>query len=682
MGVVSSGWGRFAAAHPARRRPRHRAATHVLLFAACLDAGAVDQAGVCLRQLCAPLSSSKKGPQMPAASADPAARRRRPSRRVRGERVDQTRLGVTRGGPDDGSKDAPGAARQGGRGGARRARRRGGTRARADAAAAAAARDASSSLEDGERAAAAHGAVVAEAAEAAAWMHASLVSCGACRGGAAAARVRFGEPELFGGGRLRDESASSERDDDARRRREPSSAGVLAVAASSRSAPSRRSSRRARPTSRRRAPRRGVNETLGAAPWRCGPLGAGSDARAARRPARRRALFARRRWSWRRARRRPGRAPRARATARGAPIGDVADGRRSEADDPTRIALRGARPAIIRTARPGCAAGWMRFPRAAPRARRAASGRVSVERRRAGVDAEARAYGGGAWGCAMACAARLPRAARVSHDELSPFSRATGRRQPAAGVGADVRAARHALASCAAATVRWLAELIARLPASRSRVRYPAGSRGSSRGGTRARRDGRRTRVRRDPPRGGLDRRDRRRRRLRLARRAGRGDAPPRRGPAGVCVRVDRRRRRQALRRRRRFPRRRPPRPPSSRRRPDAGISPPPPRDSSRGSSTTTTAAPSRISPRRSSSRTSPRRRRNFRRRAPPAPPRARAPGIVAATVRANMAHRHRAPRAARAGAPDPDPDGCEATSTSASAAVGRASRLSALAPS
>ena len=46
----------------------------VLLFAACLDAGAVDQAGVCLRQLCAPLSSSKKGPQMPAASADPAAR--------------------------------------------------------------------------------------------------------------------------------------------------------------------------------------------------------------------------------------------------------------------------------------------------------------------------------------------------------------------------------------------------------------------------------------------------------------------------------------------------------------------------------------------------------------------------------------------------------------------------------
>ena len=32
------------------------------------------------------------------------------------------------------------------------------------------------------------------------------------------------------------------------------------------------------------------------------------------------------------------------------------------------------------------------------------------------------------------------------------------------GVGADLRAARHALASCAAGTVRWLVDLIARLP--------------------------------------------------------------------------------------------------------------------------------------------------------------------------------------------------------------------------
>ena len=70
-------------------------------------------------------------------------------------------------------------------------------------------------LEDGERVAAADGVVVAEAAETAAWMHAVLVSCGACRRGDATAQVRFYEPELFGDRMLRDESSSSERDDDA-----------------------------------------------------------------------------------------------------------------------------------------------------------------------------------------------------------------------------------------------------------------------------------------------------------------------------------------------------------------------------------------------------------------------------------------------------------------------------------
>ena len=49
---------------------RHRAALHVHLVAACLNAGLADQAGMCLRQLCGALN----GTYLPAAAVDPAPR--------------------------------------------------------------------------------------------------------------------------------------------------------------------------------------------------------------------------------------------------------------------------------------------------------------------------------------------------------------------------------------------------------------------------------------------------------------------------------------------------------------------------------------------------------------------------------------------------------------------------------
>ena len=464
------GWGSFRAAGGASLRLtplaadlRHRAATHVLLFAACLDAGAVDQAGVCLRQLCAPLSCSNKGSNcaLPAASADPAAR----AVAVRavgcgGGRVDQTRLVVERGGSPPGSENAPGAARQGGRGGARGARRRGGSRA---------GRTppppppfaSSSSLEDGESGR------VAAARTGRWWRRRRRRRRGCTRRWCRAARargrrrragalLRAGAVSRRGGRRRR----PPKRNDDARVDDERYSAGCWR---------SRLFAQRAlaallapgRPTSRRRA-RPGAYTRRSATPWRCGRSARGRMRERAGDPPRSRGAFFAPRGDGAgggRAAVRAGRRARAQAQA-----GDRRRGRRTTGrrrSDATRASRRNR--GGVRPARPGGLAGWMRFSASAPgslASREEGEFRVSAG---ALVSRQMRAYGVGAWGCAMACAARLPRA-RGRRTTSSAFSRAT-RTTTTGGVGADLRAARHALASCAAGTVRWLVDLIARLPA-------------------------------------------------------------------------------------------------------------------------------------------------------------------------------------------------------------------------
>ena len=413
---------------------------------------------MCLRQLCAPLSCSNKGSNcaLPAASADPAARavavravgcaadawiKRRSSlnEAVLQKNGQKTHLGRL---AREGEAALAALAAEA-------------VRAREDAADRR--RSSSSSLEDGERVAAAHGAVVAEAAEAAAWMHAALVSCGACQRGAAAAQVRFCEPELFravGAG-----VESSKGNDHARVDDERYSAGCWrsrlfaqrALAALLAPGP---------PHLATTCATRGADETLGdaLALW---ALGAGSDARAGSGCALASALFSH---------------PAAMELAEGAPpsgpgaarvlrlrraIGDAAGGLWEGDDHPTRRALRGATGAGFDLLNPA-GSQLDAFFRSAPgslASREEGEFRVSAG---ALVSRQMRAYGVGAWGCAMACAARLPRAARVSHDELDVtvggFAATNG------GVGADLRAARHALASCAAGTVRWLVDLIARLP--------------------------------------------------------------------------------------------------------------------------------------------------------------------------------------------------------------------------
>ena len=449
---------------------RHRAATHVLLFAACLDAGAVDQAGVCLRQLCAPLLTSKgegRGYALPAISADPGARA--VVLRAVGilasawaKRGSALEANFTRGHPHLERLAREGEA-------ALAALAAEAVRAREDAhqsevgahqsGVRASIRDSSSSLEDGERVAIHHGAVVAEAAEAAAWMHAALVSCGACQRGAAAAQVRFCEPELFG------REGRDVDDGDGARRDGPSSSDDSAGCWRSRLFAQRALAALLAPGPPQglaaTCTTRGAHETLGdaLALW---ALSAGADARAGGSAVLATALFSH---------------PALIELAEGAPpsgpgaarvlrlrraIGLYAAGERGVGDEPTRRALRGARSAGFDLLDP--AGGLDAFFRSTPgglATREEGEFRVSAG---ALVSRQMRTYGAGAWGCAMACAARLPRAARVSHDELSSGSR---RRAPQGGasVGADLRAARHALASCAAGTVRWLAELIARLPA-------------------------------------------------------------------------------------------------------------------------------------------------------------------------------------------------------------------------
>ena len=447
MGVVSSGWGRFAAAHPARRRPQAQGRDARAPLRRVPRRGRGRPGGRVPPPAVRALILVEKRPANAGGVGGPGrSSRRRPSRRVRGERVDQTRLGVTRAGPPPGSKDAPGAARQGGRGGARRARRRGVSsasgRRRPPPLRRFVVPRGRRTRRGGARA------VVAEAAEAAAWMHAALVSCGACRGRRrrAGSLLRAG---LFGGG-----DRDSLRTHDDARRDEPSSAGCWRSrlfaqrALAALLAP-------ARPTSRRRAPR-GVNGRS-ATPWRCGRSARGRMREPGIRPLAA-ALFSHRAMELA-----EGAPPSGPGAARVLGSGGRSATRRgrSEGDDPTRPRFA-ARPRGVRPARPGFALdAFFRRRRGWRAARRASFG----ERRRAGVEADARVRRG-AFGCAMACAARLPRAARVSHDELSPFFAGDGTTTTGGGgVGADLRAARHALASCAAATVRWLAELIARVPA-------------------------------------------------------------------------------------------------------------------------------------------------------------------------------------------------------------------------
>ena len=658
---------------------RHRAATHVLLFAACLDAGAVDQAGVCLRQLCAPLLTSKgegRGYALPAISADPGARAvavravgsSRDAWIKRGSLLNEAVL--TRGHPHLERLAREGEA-------ALAALAAEAVRAREDAhqsevgahqsGVRASIRDSSSSLEDGERVAIHHGAVVAEAAEAAAWMHAALVSCGACQRGAAAAQVRFCEPELFG------REGRDVDDGDGARRDGPSSSDDSAGCWRSRLFAQRALAALLAPGPPQglaaTCTTRGAHETLGdaLALW---ALSAGSDARAGGSAVLATALFSH---------------PALIELAEGAPpsgpgaarvlrlrraIGLYAAGERGVGDEPTRRALRGARSAGFDLLDP--AGGLDAFFRSTPgglATREEGEFRVSAG---ALVSRQMRTYGAGAWGCAMACAARLPRAARVSHDELSSGSRGRAP-QGGASVGADLRAARHALASCAAGTVRWLAELIARLPAVPGSIPrgverivaegpvlaamapHPCPARSPAWGGWTV------TTVTTvtPPPPPPPTRSARESRRCSTAtgaagRRAGRlSPPPPSASPSPPTT----------------TPSTGPPHPPSFRGTPDAGTSPPPPRDSSRASWTTTTAAPSRISRRRSSSRMCPRRRRNF---SPPSSSRG--------SSRASSGAR-RSDGARESGSP-PSRSSSGSRGSPSPSPIEAASRLSALAPS
>jgi hypothetical protein len=168
----------------------------VVLFATCLDAGVVDQAGVVLRQLCAPLNHKNKSGgdgRLPSVVVDPG------SRAIVCRAIGcVAREWITRG-PALAAGSVRGPTNDGHNADATQHKKHFERLAREGEAAinvlfAEAARCGEADTVEADEDEFKKGAVVAEASASAAAMHAALVSCGACQKGAAAAQVRFNKP--------------------------------------------------------------------------------------------------------------------------------------------------------------------------------------------------------------------------------------------------------------------------------------------------------------------------------------------------------------------------------------------------------------------------------------------------------------------------------------------------------
>ena len=441
---------------------RHRAATHVVLFATCLDAGVVDQAGVVLRQLCAPLNHKNKSGgdgKLPSVVVDPGSRAIvcRAIGCVAREwiaRGPALAAGSVRGPTNDGhnadatqhKKHFERLAREG--------------EAAINVLFAEAARCGEADTVEADEDEFKKGAVVAEASASAAAMHAALVSCGACQKGAAAAQARFNKPLYASTEKESNEESVSHDGWTSRLFAQRALASLLG----------------------RGLPLSDICATQGAGERLCDALalwtlGAGCDVWGGGCGVLSAALFSH---------------PASLELSEGAPSGPgaakvqrlqrtISSGGTNDSDSFVQRTLRGANGFDVFGAG-NVSDGWMRSRPGGFVTREEADFRVSAG---ALVSRQLASYGEAAVGAVMACVAALPASARASYDccqgagehESSKASSSGHRSNPPSGRsnsgmsdkcrtrGANVAAARSALASAAAGTVRWLAELIARLPA-------------------------------------------------------------------------------------------------------------------------------------------------------------------------------------------------------------------------
>ena len=440
---------------------RHRAATHVVLFATCLDVGVVDQAGVVLRQLCAPLNHKNKsgGDRLPSVVVDPGSRAIvcRAIGCVAREwiaRGPALAAGSIRGPTNDGhNADATQQMKH-----FERLAREG--EAAINVLFAEAARCGEADTVEADEDEFKKGAVVAEASASAAAMHAALVSCGACQKGAAAAQARFNKPLYASTEKESNEESLSHDGWTSRLFAQRALASLLG----------------------RGLPLADICATQGAGERLCDALalwtlGAGCDVWGGGCGSLSAALFSH---------------PASLELSEGAPSGPgaarvqrlqrtISSGGTYDGDSFVQRTLRGANGFDVFGAG-NVPDGWMRSRPGGFVTREEADFRVSAG---ALVSRQLASYGEAAVGAVMACVAALPASARASYDscqgagehESSKASSSGHRSNPPSGRsnsgmsdkcrtrGANVAAARSALASAAAGTVRWLAELIARLPA-------------------------------------------------------------------------------------------------------------------------------------------------------------------------------------------------------------------------